>query len=164
MCTLLDTFIVSNTPQWSVAQFCTQMTQPTDTDVHHRGVHRSNRSAINIRIYGVNYFVGTEFLAPISAPSPGWFLWVLPPPENCCPPRDQTGPRRDLPRTIGVGVILAYGAYATVNAPLGAPRKSVLVTGPPNFQITPEYYIQINHITSIHSYDLIFCFSCNFHL
>ena len=41
------------------------------------------------------------------------------------PPRDQTD--RDLPRTNGVGVALAYGAYCIVPF---APRKSRLVTGP----------------------------------
>ena len=33
-------------------------------------------------------------------------------PEKLLPPTDQTD--RDLPRTNGVGVVLAYGAYATV--------------------------------------------------
>ena len=56
------------------------------------------------------------------------------PPEYCWPPRDKTD--RDLPRTNGVGVALAYGDYATVyrsECPQGPecpfPRESGLVTG-----------------------------------
>ena len=59
----------------------------------------------------------------------------LGPPGKLLPPRDQIN--RNLPRTNGIGVALAYGAYATVHrseCPQGPecppPRESGLVKGP----------------------------------
>ena len=59
---------------------------------------------------------------------------LAPPQKIVGPSRNQTD--RDLPRIIGVGVALAYGAYATVylseclQSPECPSRESGLVTGP----------------------------------
>ena len=56
--------------------------------------------------------VHSDSIKTEAAPSPGSYLWVLGSPENCWAPRDQTD--RDLPRTNGVSVALAYGTCVTL--------------------------------------------------
>ena len=79
--------------------------------------------------------VWTIRLSTIAAPSPGWFLWVLLPPENCCPPEIRP---TETCLALMVSVMPSHTApmllYTGANAPAPrmAPRASGLVTGQHN--------------------------------
>ena len=77
-------------------------------------------------------YVGTDVLRISDArpaPSPGWFLWDLPPQKIVGPPRS------DRQRPASHGVVLpshTASMLPTVKSLMHPPRKSGLVTGPPH--------------------------------